>query len=98
MHKVGKLVLDHFESEEDKAESGQTGMNDSMCTYCSDDKVFQPTEKSVLLQFVKNDGRFLASWYSTFPWITLCLEKRKVFAYITIYITSCLRKVMKHSV
>lgn len=56
--------------------------DDHLCTglCCSDEqKVFQPTESTILSQFVKKDRKFLPVWYQTYDWITLCTTTKKVF-------------------
>ena len=49
------------------------------CNCCREDKAIQPTDKTMLSLFVRNIRKFLPSWYSSFPWITLCVERKKVF-------------------
>ena len=49
------------------------------CNCCREDKAIQPTNKTMLSLFVRNRCNVLPSWYCSFPWITLCAEKKKVF-------------------
>ena len=49
------------------------------CNCCRGDNAIQPTDKTTLSLFVRNKRKFLPSWYSSFPWITLCVGKKKVF-------------------
>ena len=71
---------DTCEMEQDSDSSHQTdpGFCRGMC--CGDEmKAYQPHEKATLSLFVRNDRRFLPSWYSKHPWITLCCTQKKVF-------------------
>ena len=52
----------------------------AMC--CSNmSEVYQPKQMDVLKDLTKKGRNFMISWYAMYPWITLCLTKKKVFAY-----------------
>ena len=83
------LNEDSSDSEEDietnstcATESEQVSTcNESACTAdcCIDlTKVYQPTNK-VVLESLFNQRNFRSEWFKQYPWLTVCLTKRKVF-------------------
>lgn len=40
---------------------------------------FQPNESAILSKFKRGQRTFVASWYNTFKWLTLCVKRNKVF-------------------
>ena len=40
---------------------------------------FQPKKSAILSKFQRGKRTFLATWYETFEWLTLCVKRCKVF-------------------
>ncbi len=82
--KVMELVT---ESEENSLKSAKDPLDtevlvsqhecESLC--CTNDKPFQPLDKSSLIKLAKKNRNFMTSWYKTYPWLTVCMERKKVF-------------------
>ena len=53
---------------------------ESLC--CTSAKPFQSLDKSTLITLAKKNRNFMASWYKTYPWLTVCM-KEKEFSAIT---------------
>ena len=54
--------------------------SDCPATCCSNlCEVYQPKQVDVLKDLSKKGRNFMISWYTKYPWITLCLTKKKVF-------------------
>ena len=66
-------------AEQEENSGRATSSTAADCSCCREDKPIQPTDKTTLSLFVRNKRKFLPSWYSSFPWITLCVEKKKFF-------------------
>ena len=66
-------------AEQEENSGRATSSTAADCSCCREDKPIQPTDKITLSLFVRNKRKFLPSWYSSFPWITLCVEKKKFF-------------------
>ena len=58
---------------------------------------FQPTEPSVLEKLRRKQGEryrnFSPTWYSTYPWLTICATKGKAFC---VYCWYCTEKHLLH--
>ena len=52
---------------------------ESLC--CTSAKPFQPLDKSILIKLATQNRNFMASWYKTYPWLTVCMERKSVFCY-----------------
>ena len=47
---------------------------------CGNETVaYQPTDKPLLQQLISNKRNFQPGWYKRFPWLSLCLSRKKVF-------------------
>ena len=55
----------------------------STCTHpcCTDQKPFQPVNQVVLASIANKGRNFVVNWFQQFPWLTLCLTKKKVFCF-----------------
>ena len=55
----------------------------STCTHqcCTDQKPFQPVNQVVLASLANKGRNFVVNWFKQFPWLTLCLTKKKVFCF-----------------
>ena len=54
---------------------------------CTDPKPFQPVNSVVLASLANNNRNFVVDWFKQFPWLTLCLTKKKVFCVYCRYIS-----------
>ena len=70
-----------------RTESNSTSTShtsESVCTStcCSDDvKPFQPTSKEILGNLTFNGRKFVAKWFEQYPWLTVCVTKRKIVCF-----------------
>ena len=57
------------------------------CLSCSGEaqKDFQPTSREILASLAFNGRNFVAKWFEQYPWLTVCLTKRKVFCFECTY-------------
>ena len=77
--------LDTSEPVSDLISSDSASTSRSVCTLvcCSDEalKPFQPTSREILVSLILNGRNFVAKWFEQYPWLTVCLTKRKVFCF-----------------
>ena len=68
---------------------GTSQPNCSACILpcCTDPKPFQPVNSVVLASLANKDRNFVVDWFKQFPWLTLCLTKKKVFCVYCRYIS-----------
>ena len=68
---------------------GTSQPNCSACILpcCTDPKPFQPVNSVVLANLANKDRNFVVDWFKQFPWLTLCLTKKKVFCVYCRYIS-----------
>ncbi|XP_065914462.1 zinc finger MYM-type protein 1-like [Dysidea avara] len=56
----------------------ETEVCQSLC--CSDIiKPFHPTDAKTVFSLANNKRNFMTHWYQTYPWLSVCTTKRKVF-------------------
>lgn len=66
------------EQDPESLVSVSTELCDGSC--CSDEtKPFQPTTKAALRDLTRNGRKFNPEWFGEYPWLTLCMTKKKVF-------------------
>ena len=47
---------------------------------CGNETVaYQSTDKPLLQQLISNERNFQPGWYKRFPWLSICLSRKKVF-------------------
>ena len=65
------------------ATGSSTASECSTCTHpcCTDQKPFRPVNPVVLASLANKGRNFVVSWFKQFPWLTLCLTKKKVFCF-----------------
>ena len=87
---------DHHMHHEDTTSSSITQEDkdtleaQTTCTaHCcfSDEKGFQPVDKSTLDMIATEKRNFQPQWYKQFPWLTICLTYKKVFCLYCRYAT-----------
>ena len=64
-------------------ETSEAGSKSCDCNGCSIGEAsptpFQPKESAIFSKFKRGQRTFVASWYNTFKWLTLCVKRNKVF-------------------
>lgn len=75
------------ESSTATSSEGMSQPGCSACTHpcCTDSKPFQPENPVVLASLVNKGRNFVVEWFKQFPWLTLCLTKKKVFCFYCRY-------------
>lgn len=66
-------------STEESQEVTDCECQSSCCT--NEVKPYQPTNKTILSSMAKNGRNFIDKWYNTFPWLTICTTRKKVFCF-----------------
>ena len=68
------------DGQEQPTKSLDSHLCQSAC--CSDvTKPYQPTNKHLLSVMTNGDRNFIARWYTTYNWLTLCTERKKAFCF-----------------
>ena len=81
-HTIQKEIDRGSDSEEVGTGPGQNPDCDQPCVLpcCGNDTVaYQPTDKPSLQQLISNKRNFQPGWYNRFPWLSVCLSRKKVF-------------------
>ena len=49
------------------------------CVDCTEP--YQPTNKAVLAYMSNNGRQFIDKWFKTYPWLSICVIRKKVFCF-----------------
>jgi hypothetical protein len=60
-----------------------TGCSPQCCS--SEEKAFQPSDKPSIQLLSSKNRSFQSSWYKKFPWLSVCIQRKKVFCFYCRY-------------
>ena len=83
-HTTQKMIERDICSDSEEVETVPGPNPDLTCVLpcCGNDTVsvaYQPTDKPSLQQLFSNKRNFQPGWYKRFPWLSVCLSRKKVF-------------------